>query len=109
MINRFWSGGNTRVLALFAFCLLIGCGQSRTKGLEAENEELRSQVEQLQTQVAGIREKAETLESSSSALKDQMSRFQSEDWRDVLPDAEAASTEVETDQDDLKQAVDEIE
>lgn len=93
---------------ILAFCLLLaGCGESETEKLKRENQELHEQVDALQTQLATIREKADALETSSSDLQEQMARFQSEDWKDVVPAATQASDDVDSAKDDLKQAADE--
>jgi TolA-binding protein len=88
---------------------LAACGPSKSEQLQSENEELRVQVEQLQSQLSEIKEKAESLETSSNDLRDQMARFQSENWREVVPEAEAASSQVESDQDDLKSSIDDAD
>lgn len=95
--------GVTMVAAALA---LTGCGPSELDRTKTENEELRAQVERLQGELSDIKEKADALETSSGELRSQMERFESENWRDVVPDAQAASDQVESDKDDLKSAVD---
>lgn len=87
--------------------LLTGCGPSKAERLEAENHQLREQVDQLQTQLSDVREKAGNLETASEGLKEQLARFETENWRDVVGDAQAAGEEVDTAKDELKEAVDE--
>lgn len=88
---------------------MTGFGQSELDKTKAENEELRAQVESLQGEISDIKEKAEALQTSSVELRSQMDRFQSENWRDVVPDAQAASDQVESDQDALKSSVDDAD
>jgi cell division septum initiation protein DivIVA len=91
-----------------AFCLAVsGCGQSRVETLETENADLRDQVDQLQTQLSNIKDKASSLKSASDDLQSQMARFQSENWRDVVPDAQQSSDSLESAQTELQDATDE--
>jgi outer membrane murein-binding lipoprotein Lpp len=96
----------TMIAVITAALVLTGCGQPELDRTKAENEELRAQVESLQGEISDIKEKADALETSSGELRSQMNRFQSENWRDVVPDAQAASDQVESDQDSLKSSVD---
>jgi len=91
-------------MILTAVLLLAGCGESETDSLKAENQQLRSQVDQLQTQLADVREKADELETKSSDLQDEVARFGSEDWKDVVPAVISASEEVDTAKDDVSEA-----
>ena len=86
---------------------LTGCGPSKMERLETENRELHDQVDQLQSQLSDIQEKASNLETASDELKVQLARFENEDWRDVVGDAQAAGEDVDTAKDELKQVVDE--
>jgi len=93
-----------RALWLGLALLLTGCGPSRVEQLEAENQNLKDQVEQLQSKLNDIQEKADNLETASSGLQEQLGRFDGENWRDVVPDAQAAGTEVESAQQELSDA-----
>lgn len=97
------------VTVIAAALALTGCGQSELDRAKAENEELRAQVERLQGEISEIKGKADALETSSGELRGQMDRFQSENWRDVVPDAQAASDQVQSDQDSLKSSVDDAD
>lgn len=97
------------ITTIVAALVLTGCGKSDLDRTKAENEELRTQVESLQGEISDIKEKADALETSSRELRSQMDRFQRENWRDVVPDAQAASDQVESDQDSLKSSVDDAD
>ena len=98
-----------RALWVPALCAvaLVSCGPSKMERLEAENRELHDQVDQLQSQLSDIQEKANNLETASDELKAQLARFENENWRDVVGDAQAAGEDVDTAKDELKEAVDE--
>lgn len=98
-----------RPLWTLALCALAltSCGPSKMKRLEAENRELRDQLDQLQSQLSDVQEKATNLETASDELKVQLARFENEDWRDVVGDAQAAGEDVDTAKDELKEAVNE--
>ena len=77
--------------------ILSSCGPSENEKLKAENEELRSQVSQLQEKVSDtesaaekVKTDAEELKVASDDLQTELTRFESENWRDVVPDAKAA-------------------
>jgi len=96
-----------RALPLVVCVLLAGCGPSRVQQLEAENQDLKDQVEQLQSQLSDIKDKASELETASSGLQEQLGRFDGENWREVVPDAQEAGSEVESAQQELSDATDE--
>lgn len=75
--------------------LLIGCGGSHEAELEAENEELRTRVSELEGQLDNAREEVENLQSSAASLSDEVSRFDSENWSDVVPDVQASADDVQ--------------
>ena len=95
-----------RALWLGLALLLTGCGPSRVEQLEAENQDLKDQVEQLQSQLSNIKDKASELETASSGLQQQLGRFEDENWRDVVPDAQEAGSDVESAQQELSDATD---
>ncbi len=103
-------------LTLAVSLLLAGCAESGLDQLEAENAELRSQVADLEAKLSSARSAAEyvarkaaALRASSNELQAQLARFQTEDWRDVVPSASSASEDVESAQDDLETASSELE
>lgn len=92
----------TKVLVLIILTCLCACGPSETEKLKAENEDLRSQVSQLQSKVDDVTKAAEKVKSDAQALKSasdelqaQLARFNSENWRDVVPAAKSAGDDVE--------------
>jgi len=93
--------------ALTKQLLLSGCGKSEVEQLREENQELHEQVDHLQSQLVDIKEKSENLEAASNSLQEQLGRFQNENWRDVVDDAQGAGAEVEQAQQDLSDATDE--
>jgi predicted nuclease with TOPRIM domain len=72
--------------------------------LKEENKQLHEQVEQLDYSLSNVRSKASELSDAQDRLKLQMSRFNFENWRDVVPDAQAALQQTETAQTDLNDA-----
>jgi Tfp pilus assembly protein PilO len=86
--------------------IVTGFGFARSRKLEGEKQELTQQVDQLQSQLSDVQAKSAALQASSDELKSQMQRFSSENWRDVMPDAQTASDQVESDQEDLSEAAD---
>jgi len=96
-----------RLSVVSTLLVLSACGQTESERLKEENQNLRDQVDQLQSQLSSIKEKADDLETASSTLQDQLARFQSEDWKDVVPEAQEAGEQVESAQQELSDAVDE--
>lgn len=85
---------NVRRIAILCCLLLANCGQSETDRLREENQELHEQVQQLQNQLAEVKVKAGDLKTASDALQEQLQRFGSENWKDVMPEAQDAGEEV---------------
>lgn len=94
-----------RVVILSALLLLTACGDSESD--KSEIDQLREENTDLQTQLANVREKADALETASDNLQEQLERFKTEDWREVMPNAVEAGEDVEQAQKDLKEATDE--
>jgi TolA-binding protein len=99
-------GAAMRLFAIGTLLVLSACGQSESERLKEENQNLRDQVDQLQSQLSSIKEKADDLETASSTLQDQLARFQNEDWKEVMPDAQEADEQVESAQQELSDTVD---
>ncbi len=86
------------VLALF----LVGCGEVTVSQEEYDSmvSEKDLRIEELESEVLSLREHIESLESKTEEVNAQFERFESENWRDVVPDAESSlnklNTEVES-------------
>lgn len=72
------------------------CGSSKVEELEAQNEDLQEQVGSLKAKLEEVDGHVIELESAQSDLNDAVGRFESEDWRDVVPDVQSAAEEVES-------------
>ena len=56
---------------------------------------LQERLNIARTQIADLKEAASALEESSDKLQSEMSRFDTENWRDVVGDARAAAVDVD--------------
>jgi len=104
-----WSAGA-------AVLLLAACNSGRVAELEDENESLRDQVAKLQRQVSDtrdaadeVRTKAAAVQSASEDMQSQVGRFDGENWREVVPDVESASGEVDDTQTALESSVSDLD
>lgn len=99
---------NRTFVCLAAVLTLAACGKSsRELELEADNQRLGARVTQLETRISDIQDKASDLEAASDEMVGQVARFESEDWQDVVPSVQSASSDVEDAQMALSSAVDE--
>ncbi len=98
----------TRTIVCLAVALtLAACGKSsREIELETENERLSGRVSQLETRLSDIKDKAGDLEAASDEMVGEVARFEAEDWQDVVPSVQSASSDVEDAQMALSSAVD---
>ena len=69
--------------------------QIRANDAQSSLEVARSQIEDLQSKSTAVTE-------ASDNLKQQMERFDTEDWKDVMTEAKDAADEVDTAKDDLE-------
>ena len=69
-------------------------------------EDLQSKLQTAQSQITDLKSKATALEEASDNLQQQMTRFDSENWRDVVGDARGAAEEVDSAKDELKESAD---
>lgn len=71
---------------------LAGCGEPEVT--QDEYDEMVSEkdlrIEELEAQVQTLQEHVANLESKTQEVNAQFERFQSENWRDVVPDAESS-------------------
>jgi len=71
---------------------LAGCGEPQIT--QDEYDEMVSEkdlrIEELEEQVQTLQEHVANLESKTQEVNAQFERFQSENWRDVVPDAESS-------------------
>ena len=100
---------------LGAACSQAPSPEERIEALEDENAGLRAQLSTLQDQLSTAREAAETVQGQASAvqsaseeLQSEIGRFDGENWRDVMPDAQRANGEVEDAQSALTTATSDL-
>lgn len=72
-------------------------------------DDAQKKLEVAQGQIQELKAKTATLTTASDSLKEQMERFQTESWRDVMSDAQSAADDVDSAKEDLKSAADEAE
>ena len=72
-------------------------------------DDLQSQLNQAHAQISEMKDRAQALQEASDQLQSQMDRFQSENWRDVVPDAQSASDDVASAQGALKSSADDAD
>ncbi|AUX86894.1 hypothetical protein C3F34_20040 (plasmid) [Acinetobacter sp. ACNIH2] len=71
---------------------LVGCGEPQITQDEYDEmvSEKDARIEELEGQVQSLQEHVANLESKADEVNAQFERFQSENWRDVVPDAESS-------------------
>jgi len=105
-----YKGDNmNKLIICIASLLTLSAGgkSSREIELESDNERLSSRVSQIESQLSDVRDKAGDVETASDEMVEQVSRFESEDWKDVVPSVQSASSDVEDAQMALSSAVEE--
>lgn len=83
----------------FVFALfLVGCGEATVSQEEYDSmvSEKDSRIEELESEVLSLQVHIESLESKTRDVNAQFERFESENWRDVVPDAESSLSELNT-------------
>jgi predicted nuclease with TOPRIM domain len=112
-----------RVSVILASLFLTACGPTEIQKLKSENEDLRSQVDDLQTQVdqlnerlknvrsatSDLREKVDTAKATSADLESEASRFDDDNWQDVVPRVRDGSSEVSSELTDVDSQLEEVE
>ena len=96
------SGSGLLIIGLMAALWFGWHEHSRAEDLQTKLDAAHSQIDDLKT-------KSAALEEASNNLKQQMDRFETENWRDVLPDAKAAADDVDSAQSDLKTSADDAD
>lgn len=109
------------VLAIVAALTLSACSNSpsaeeRLADREAANEELRGRIQELEEQLEtyqaaaeDVKSEAEEVLAASAQLRSEVDRLDMENWRDVVPDIESATSLVETTQSSLDDSVGELD
>ena len=99
---------------LVAIFFLAGCGQSRVDELESEVAELQSKVSELEEKLETAQNNASDLESNfedlknaTAEIKNTASRFDGENWQDIVPDLQSAASNIEQKTNDLETVVSE--
>lgn len=87
---------------LFVTFILTGCNKAITQEeYDSMVEEKDQKIEELESQVQKLQDHIETLEAKTQEVNNQFERFQNENWRDVVPDAESSlndlNSEIEND------------
>lgn len=94
----------TAAVFVAAAVALSACGEDeKVKALQDENAELTSRIDELSGKLADAHSKAETLQSevdevqtAASDLGDEISRFDDDNWRDVVPQVRSEADDVAT-------------
>lgn len=96
------------VLAVLAALTLSACSNSpsaeeRLADVEAENEELRGRIQELEEQLEtsqaaaeDVKSEADEVRTASAQLRNEVDRLDTENWRDVVPDIESATGQMQT-------------
>lgn len=99
-----------------ALLVLTSCGSSeptreelaeQVDQLEADKSDLQSKVDALTEQLEDARDKVAKVKSAADDVQAAASRFDGENWRDVVPDVQSASDDLDTAKDDASEAVEE--
>ncbi|WP_158884747.1 hypothetical protein [Rhodanobacter sp. L36] len=103
------------IVIFLMISLLSGCGPTRTEQLEQKISSLQTQLENMQNKLDNAKEKADDaqteLEGLQAAVEEadtNVSRFNEDNWRSVVPDVEDAEDDVHQKTDASKEAVDEV-
>lgn len=64
-------------------------------------DEVQAKLETAQSQMEDIKAKSAALVSATDSLKQQVDRFETENWRDVVPDAKDSAEEADSAKDEL--------
>lgn len=90
-MNFFKSIKTTTPLLLTAI-ILTGCGEPTVTQEDYDSMvyEKDSKISELESQVSQMQEHISNLESKTQEVNSQFERLRSENWRDVVPDAESS-------------------
>lgn len=103
-------------IACCALLLLTSCGSNgptreelaeQVNQLEADKSDLQAKVDALTEQLADARGKVAKVNSAADDVKAAAFRFDGENWRDVVPDVQSASDDLDTAKEEASQAVEE--
>ncbi|EMP1643073.1 bZIP transcription factor [Acinetobacter baumannii] len=77
---------------------LVGCGKPSITQEDYDNmvSEKDQQIADLEEQVTKLQEHISNLEVKTEEVNNQFKRFENENWRDVVPDADNAVEELNT-------------
>ncbi|MCZ3065534.1 bZIP transcription factor [Acinetobacter baumannii] len=77
---------------------LVGCGKPSITQEDYDNmvSEKDQQIADLEEQVTKLHEHISNLEAKTEEVNNQFKRFENENWRDVVPDADNAVEELNT-------------
>lgn len=82
---------------LIPVTLFTGCDQSVSKSeYDSMVYEKDLKIEELESEVIRLKEHISNLESQTDEVKNQIERFKSENWRDVVPDVESSLDDLNT-------------
>lgn len=88
-------------IGLVAFAALIWFGAHERRQADT----LQERLDAMQVHVSDMEDKASAVDAANDDLKNQMDRFDSEDWRDVMPEAKDAANNMSDASDGLQQSV----
>ena len=67
---------------------------------------LEEQLEEARTQLASLEGRRDQLQAASDDLRDNVDRLSSENWRDVVPDIDSSSEDVESESSQMSGEID---
>ncbi len=85
------------------------CSPNRTIRKLDRADDLQEKLDAAHSQIDDLKAKAANLQDASDNLKQQMDRFETENWRDVVGDAQSAASDVDDAQGDLKESADDAD
>lgn len=89
---NFFKSKKTAISLLVVSLILAGCGETTVTQEDYDNmvSEKDLKISELESQVLQMQEHISNLESKTQEVNSQFERLQSENWRDVVPDAESS-------------------
>jgi septal ring factor EnvC (AmiA/AmiB activator) len=112
MINKYFMPNYLiRPLVILFVIFMASCNQEKIKQLEtqlqeteSELESTKNELEEAQTKISEIQSEVDNMESAVSQLRGEVDNFSYYNWRDVVPDVEDATSNIESKLSDLQSA-----
>lgn len=89
-------------LFILILLLLTSCNQDRIEELENQLSEKQSELDEAEDTISEIQIHIDDLELAVSELRNEVDDFGYEEWKYNVPDVENATTNVETELEELK-------